>query len=404
MFRVLHVLDHSLPHSGYAFRTRAIMKAQMADGLDVRGLTGLRHQIAGPDPEVAGNLTFHRTHGGHSGPGGVREWREITALTNSISALVRHWRPDVLHAHSPALCGLAALRAARRHDLPLVYEVRAFWEDAAVCDGTGREGSVKYRLSRTLENRVIAGADAVMTICHGLRDDLIGRGIPGGKIGIVPNGVDLDLLGTQKGRNRALAEKLKLGDGPVIGFIGSFHDYEGLDDLIEAMPLLLATQPNARLLLVGSGPMEERLRQQARASRAKNAIRFVGRVPDHELDRYYSLCDVMTYPRKKCRLTELVTPLKPLEAMARGRLVAASAVGGHRELISDGLTGTLFAPNDPADCASSLVHLLARRGEWPGMREVARAHVAGRYDWSINVRRYRAIYQALVEPRLRAAA
>lgn len=409
MFRVLHVLDHSLPlHSGYAFRTRAIMKAQIADGLEVRGLTGLRHTSESLPSEVAEGLLFHRTPGGAAGPAPLREWREIGALSDAIGALIRDWRPDVLHAHSPALCGMAALRAARRHAIPLVYEIRAFWEDAAVSNGTGRAGSVKYRLTHALENRVVAGADSVITICHGLRDDLIARGFDGGRIGVMPNGVDLGLFGTPRERDPALAGELGLGAGPVIGFIGSFYDYEGLDDLIDAMPEILAQQPDARLLLVGGGPMTERLRQRAEASPAAGAIRLVGRVPHHDVDRYYALCDVMAYPRKASRLTELVTPLKPLEAMAQGKLVAASAVGGHRELIDDGVTGTLFAPDDPADCARVLAALLARRGDWPALRAAGRARVAERHDWARNARRYRDVYQALLpqfaNPGLAAAA
>lgn len=395
MFRVLHVLDHSLPlHSGYAFRTRAIMTAQAADGLEVRGITGLRHHAEGPDVEHAEGLHFHRTRGS-AGLG--REWGEIAALAHSIGALVEQWRPDVLHAHSPALCGLAALRAARRHGLPLVYEIRAFWEDAAVGNGTGREGSLKYRLTRGLENHVVAGADAVMTICNGLRDDLIARGFPSGRIGIMPNGVDLALFGDPPAPDKALRDQLDLGSGAVIGFIGSFYDYEGLDDLIDAMPRLLARRPDARLLLVGGGPVEDALRRQAETSPAARAIRFVGRVPHREVERYYSLCDIMAYPRKASRLTELVTPLKPLEAMAQGKLVAASAVGGHRELIVDGLTGTLFAPDDPADCADSLAALLCRRGDWSALRTAARAHVAEHHDWARNAKRYRGVYQTLVE-------
>ena len=397
MFRVLHVLDHSLPlHSGYTFRTRAIMKAQAADGLEVRGITGLRHLAESRPTEVADGLLFHRTPHAARGPAPLKEWREIGALADAIDGLVREWRPDVLHAHSPALCGMAALRVARRHAIPLVYEIRAFWEDAAVGNGTGREGSLKYRLTRALENRVVAGADAVMTICHGLRDDLVARGFDGGRIGIMPNGVDLTLFGAPLARDEALAGELALGAGPVVGYIGSFYDYEGLDDLIDAMPALLARRPDARLLLVGGGPMAESLRRRAEASPAAAAIRFVGRVPHHEVDRYYSLCDVMAYPRKASRLTDLVTPLKPLEAMAQGKLVAASAVGGHRELIADGVTGTLFAPDDPAECARVLAGLLDRKGDWPALRAAARAHVAARHDWSGNVRRYRAVYQALL--------
>ena len=395
--RVLHVLDHSLPlHSGYAFRTRAIMTAQRAAGIEVRGITGQRHVADGPEHEEVEGLAFHRTRGKAAGPPPLREWREIAALADAISALVDAWRPDVLHAHSPALCGMAALRAARRRGLPLVYEIRAFWEDAAVENGAGREGSLKYRLTRALENRVVAGAGRVVTICRGLHDDLRTRGVPAEKLAIVPNGVDLGLFGDPPPRDEALAADLGIGEGPAIGFIGSFYDYEGLDDLIAAMPALLAAQPAARLLLVGGGPAEARLRGLAAASPAAAAIHFVGRVPHREVERYYSLCDVMAYPRKASRLTELVTPLKPLEAMAQGKLVAASAVGGHRELIADGRTGTLFAPDDPADCSRALAALLARRGDWPVIRAAARAHVAERHDWARNVHRYQDVYQALL--------
>ena len=175
MTRVLHVLDHSLPlHSGYTFRTRAILKAQQALGIEVRGITGLRHLADGPDTEEADGIRFHRTRGAASGPVGLREWREIGRLSAAIEALCSEWRPEVLHAHSPALCGHAALRVSRRLGIPLIYEIRAFWEDAAVGNGTGREGSVRYLLTRTLENLVVAGADHVVTICQGLKEDDMG--------------------------------------------------------------------------------------------------------------------------------------------------------------------------------------------------------------------------------------
>lgn len=401
MTRVLHVLDHSLPlHSGYTFRTRAIMAAQQASGLEGRGITGLRHHAQGPVAEVADGLLFHRTVGQANGPVGLREMREVARFAAAIEHLVADWRPDVLHAHSPALCGLAAARVAQRHGIPLVYEIRAFWEDAAVGNGTGRDGSLRYRMTRALENRVVAEADAVFTICHGLRDDLIARGFAAGKIGLSPNGVDLALFGDPPPRDHALAAKLGIGAngrrGPVIGFIGSFYDYEGLVDLIAALPLLRIPHPGAKLLLVGGGPMDAALREQAAASPAGEAIVFTGRVPHGEVGRYYSLVDVLAYPRKASRLTELVTPLKPLEAMAQRRLVAASDVGGHRELIADGATGTLFPADDPAGCAEALAALLDDRGSWDAMRERAFAHVAARHDWARNIRRYQDVYHHLL--------
>lgn len=397
MTRVLHILDHSLPlHSGYTFRTRAILKSQQAAGLTVRGVTGPRHADAGPEIEEIDGLTFHRVAGQFAGPPGLSEWREIEAFREGIEGVARQWQPEVLHAHSPALCGMAGLRAAKRLGLPFVYEIRAFWEDAAVGNGTGREGSLKYRLTRALENRVVAGADAVFTICKGLRDDLVARGHDGEKIGLSPNGVDLALFGDPVARDDALAHALGIGAGPVVGFIGSFYDYEGLDDLVAALPALRQRHPHAQLLLVGGGPMDEALRAQAAASPAGDAIVFTGRVPHAEVERYYSLIDVLAYPRKHSRLTDLVTPLKPLEAMAQRRIVAASDVGGHRELITDGQTGLLFPPDDPAGMAASLADFLDRRDSWPTMREAGRAHVAAHHDWARNVQRYQRVYQDLI--------
>lgn len=397
MTRVLHILDHSLPlHSGYTFRTRAILKSQQAAGLTVRGVTGPRHADAGPEIEEIDGLTFHRVTGRFAGPPGLSEWREIEAFREGIEGVARQWQPEVLHAHSPALCGMAGLRAAKRLGLPFVYEIRAFWEDAAVGNGTGREGSLKYRLTRALENRVVAGADAVFTICKGLRDDLVARGHDGEKIGLSPNGVDLALFGDPVARDDALAHALGIGAGPVVGFIGSFYDYEGLDDLVAALPALRQRHPHAQLLLVGGGPMDEALRAQAAASPAGNAIVFTGRVPHAEVERYYSLIDVLAYPRKHSRLTDLVTPLKPLEAMAQRRIVAASDVGGHRELITDGQTGLLFPPDDPAGMAALLADFMDRRDSWPTMREAGRAHVAAHHDWARNVQRYQRVYQDLI--------
>ena len=398
MTRILHVLDHSLPaHSGYTFRTRALMKAQVAKGWEVAGVTGVRHPEPGADGEIVDGLTFYRTPPIAPARSPLREWREIGALARRAEALARDWKPDVLHAHSPVLGGLAALRVGKRLGIPVIYEIRAFWEDAAVGNGTGREGSLRYRLTKAVETYAVKSADAVAVICEGLRGDLIARGIDPAKITVSPNGVDLDLFGDPPPRDDALAAELGFAAGDaVIGYIGSFYDYEGIDDLIAAMPALVAVQPKARLLLVGGGPMEAALKVQAAASPASAHIHFVGRVPHGEVERYYSLIDILAYPRKKMRLTDLVTPLKPLEAMAQGKLVAASDVGGHRELIEDGATGCLFAPDDPAALAAALAKLLENRDMWPERRRTARIFVEAHRNWSSNILRYEPVYQRLL--------
>lgn len=385
-------------HSGYTFRTRAIMTAQVGRGWAVAGVTGLRHLATGPDKESADGLNFFRTRAARWG---VRvpvlgECLEISALADKVTAVAARFRPDIIHAHSPCLDGIAGLIAARQLNLPFVYEIRAFWEDAAVGNGTGREGSAKYRLTRALETWVAKQADAVAVICEGLRGDLVARGVAADKIFVSPNGVDLGLFGSPSPPDDALAAQLGLMGADVIGFIGSYYDYEGLDDLVSAMPFILAERPNAHLLLVGGGPMEKALKDQVKASDLDGRVHFIGRVPHHAVERYYSLIDILAYPRKKMRLTDLVTPLKPLEAMAQGKLVAASDVGGHRELIEDGVTGTLFAPDSPAATAQAIVGLFADRKGWEHRRSVARAYVERDRNWSSNISRYEPVYQRLI--------
>lgn len=394
--RILHVLDHGLPlHSGYAFRTRAIVSAQLQRGWEVACLTGPRQGERPAAAEEEDGITFFRTPVPPLARSPLREWREIRATRARLDEVAVEWRPDHIHAHSPVLSALAALPVAHRLGIPLLYEIRAFWEDAAVGNGTGREGSLRYRLIRRLETHAARRADAVAVICEGLRRDLIGRGIDADKIIVSPNGVDLGLFGAPLAPDLKLARELGLEGADVVGFIGSFYDYEGLDDLIAAMKLLVEQRPKAQLLLVGGGPMEAALKAQATATGIAHRIRFTGRVPHREVDRYYSLIDLLAYPRKAMRLTELVTPLKPLEAMAQRKLVVASDVGGHRELIEDGVTGTLFPAGDPAALARALADLFERRDQWEERREIARAFVERERNWAANVANYGPIYERL---------
>ena len=396
--RILHVLDHGLPlQSGYTFRTRAILKAQIARGWTVAAVTGPRHGEAGVIAEIVDGLDFYRTDPPRPTPSPMRELAEINAFAKRIDRVVTDFQPDLIHAHSPVLCALAALRVARRRKLPVLYEIRAFWEDAAVGNGTGKEGSLHYRATRALERWAVDRVDAVGVICEGLRADLVARGVDPARIMVSPNGVDMTLFGKPIAPDKALAQSMGLKGKDVIGFIGSFYDYEGLDDLIAAMPHLVRVRPNTHLLLVGGGPMEATLRAQAALTSVAGHIHFTGRVPHTQVDRYYSLIDILAYPRKKMRLTDLVTPLKPLEAMAQMKLVAASDVGGHRELIRDGDTGTLFPPDNPVAMAAALSAMLENRGGWDARRERARAFVDSERNWAANVARYVPVYQKLIE-------
>jgi PEP-CTERM/exosortase A-associated glycosyltransferase len=401
--KILHILDHSIPlHSGYTFRTRAILDGQRALGWETAHVTSGKHtQAVGahmPEETVEG-FRFHRTPldaGALSRVPGLDQWRIVSRLATRVEEVARRERPDVLHAHSPALNGLAALRAGRRLGLPVVYECRAFWEDAAVDHGTSREGGLRYRLTRALETRVFRGADAVTTICEGLKGDIVARGLPAEKITVIPNAVDIERFTTGRARDEALAERLGLDGRTVLGFIGSFYAYEGLALLLEALPAIRAAHPDAMALLVGGGPQEGNLQARARALGIEDQVLFTGRVPHDEVGRYYDLVDAFVYPRLAMRLTNLVTPLKPLEAMAQGRLVVASDVGGHRELIRDGETGVLFAAGQAPALAEAVNKLLAERPAWPAFQAAGRAFVERERTWPRSVVRYRQVYARLL--------
>lgn len=397
--KILHVLDHSIPlHSGYTFRTRAILRQQHAQGWVTDHITSPKHYGAAGLEETVDGLHFFRTPPASGVLARLPVLNQLavsSALAHRLEEIIDTVKPDILHAHSPALNGLAAVKIGARHGIPVVYEVRAFWEDAAVDHGTSREWGPRYRATRAMETRVLRRADAVTTICEGLRSDIVARGIPAAKVTVIPNAVDADRFSIDLPRDPELVAAHGLEGAEVVGFIGSFYAYEGLDLLIEALPAVLAVRPEVKLLLVGGGPQEDNLRAQAAALGVADRVIFTGRVPHEQVDRYYALVDVFAYPRWPMRLTELVTPLKPLEAMAQGRILLASDVGGHKELIRDGETGRLFRAGDAGALADGLLGLLAERGSWPAMRAAGRHYVETERNWPVSVARYGPIYEAL---------
>jgi PEP-CTERM/exosortase A-associated glycosyltransferase len=265
--------------------------------------------------------------------------------------------------------------------------------------GTTREGSVRYRLSKQLETWLLKRADAVTTICEGLRSDMVARGINAARITVIPNAVNTDEFPLIAAPDAELKQRLGLNGCFVLGFIGSFYGYEGLDLLVAALPRVLRDYPDARLLLVGGGFEENALRKQVAALGLDDKVVFTGRVPHREVARYYSVVDLLLYPRKSMRLTETVTPLKPLEAMSQGRLFAASNVGGHRELVRDGETGFLFEPGQPDAVAAAVTRARGAQAEWPTMRAAGRHFVENERNWRNSVARYRGVYEPLLERR-----
>ena len=399
--KILHVFDHTLPlHSGYTFRSAAILRNQRKLGWETDHLSGPKQLNCSVSEEDADGLHFYRTPK-PTGllarlPGGD-PFAVMGAIEKRLLELAGKLRPDVIHAHSPVLDAVPAIRVGRKLGIPVVYEIRAFWEDAAVDHGSTKENSLRYKLTRTLETWAVKKADAVTVICEGLRSDLISRGIESSKITVIPNAVDIEQFSAGGKPDPELKMKLGLGGSRVLGFIGSFYAYEGLDLLIAALPTILKQMPDVTVLLVGGGPQDRDLKQQVMALDLKNRVVFTGRVPHAEVSRYYDLIDVLVYPRHPMRLTHLVTPLKPLEAMAQGRLMVASDVGGHKELIQDGKTGMLFRAGDVNDLAKKVMALLQDEPSWDSMKKNGRQFVESERNWAASVARYRGVYGGLVK-------
>jgi glycogen synthase len=391
--RVVHILDHSLPvQSGYAYRTLGILRGQEAMGWHALPLTGPQQPDVRASPEAVDGWQFFRTRMRPSPPGTprlAREYAIVHATARRLEQLARQWRPDVLHAHSPVRNALAALSIGRKLNIPVVYEVRALWEDAAASHGTMKEGSLGYALARRLETHAVRRADAVVTICRGLHRELARRGVRDDNMFLVPNAVDVTRFLPEP---RAEVSGEARARHPVIGFIGSFYAYEGLDLLLEAAKRIIGDRPEIRFLLVGGGPEEERLRELRASGDLTEQVSLTGWRPHERISDAYQEIDILVYPRRRNRLTELVTPLKPLEAMATAKVVLASDVGGHHELIEDGRTGFLFKADDVSDLVMRLRNLLEAGHIWPAIGAAARRFIERERTWQAVVAAYAQVY------------
>lgn len=395
MTAVLHVLDHSLPEqSGYAFRSHAILKELVRLGLDIDVITSPKHEAGDCEAEEVDGIVYRRTKllYGTRASSMLGQLRTVHSTRVHVGNLLRGRHVDVVHAHSPCLNAMAAARRG----VPMLYEMRSSWEDAAVCSGTTTHRSMRYRISRALETFAAGRAEEIAVICDGLKRELTSRGIPAEKVTVVPNAVPDDMFElAASDKVMEVRARFGLADAKIIGFFGSFFEWEGIDLLVRAMPVVLATHPNAKLLLVGGGRQEQTLRRLAAQDGLEDSVVFAGRINHDDMRSFYGAADVMAYPRLAHRLTEMVTPLKPLEAMAQRRPVVASDVGGHKELIEHARTGLLFPAGHADALSQALVQALYPSTATLEMAANARQVMERERRWSVVAERYLPVYARL---------
>ncbi|WP_299520997.1 glycosyltransferase [uncultured Serinicoccus sp.] len=404
---VLHLVGNALPftQTGYTLRTQYTVRAQMR-----RGIAAV---VVGQSGSGDCDAMQRYTHDGVdyailAGPSrknsGLRTW--MRSNIEQLGHLVHDLRPSIIHAHSDFLNLYAAHAVGAAYGIPVVYEVRGFWEESWLSRTGGRtepsrwdghaELPAAYALRKRAEERARLLPAHVFTLSTVMKGRIIESSagqLEDERVSIVPNAVTSANFPRQE-RDPQLAEELGVPeDAVVIGYISSMVEYEGIDTLIDAFQLAQAkTKPTLRLLLVGAGNHAQELREHVQAQAVEGVI-FTGGVPHENVLRYYGLIDVFVVPRRRSSVTELVPPLKPFEAFSTGRAVVVSDVRALREIAQESGAAELFEPGDAASLAGVLTMLienprqreeLARRGaEW------VRTHRSWERNASIYLETYR---------------
>lgn len=395
---VLHLVSTSLPdkRAGYTIRSQSIGSALGGIGWDPHFVTppGFPGEPGAPTSVVVDRVTYHRLS-----PTGVPEQRpdaQAERFLEEAAPLVERLRPLLLHAHSGFVDGAVALGLTEAFDLPVVYEARGFLEDTWLATYPWASPDAdRYVMRRQAETRVMELADAVVTLGETMKSEIAARGIPEDKITVVPNAVGAEWLEPIEPDPTLRMELGISGPAPVVGYVSSLRRLEGIDLLVESISLLAGRGVDLLGLIVGDGPELSRLREMAAALGVGDRIVFTGPVPHGEVARYYALIDVFVVPRRDQRVNRLVTPLKPYEAMAAGRLVIVPDLPALGEVVSDGTTGVTFRAGDAVHLADTISRALTDEASTRRIAETARRWVAEHRTWSSNARRYASLYEDL---------
>jgi glycosyltransferase involved in cell wall biosynthesis len=403
--RIAHLVFASLPYheSGYCIRSQWVASCQREAGLDPRfitraGFPRTQGVIGAPPEEEVGGVRYYHIDP-NFGSGG-RQDVLITQTARSAIPLLTRLRPAALQPASNHIQAQIALALGKPLGIPVVYEVRGFWEETWAShpwhDHDEALTTDHYRLTRDLETHVMRESDAVVTLSETMRAAIVERGVDPGSVVVVPNAVDVTTF-TPRPRDEALAASLGLDPGiPVIGYVSSLNPYEGIRYLLAAAAALRARGRALRVLIVGDGEDREALVTAGHELGLDDGTLIMpGRVPHEDVVGYYSLIDVFVVPRTAARVSQLVTPLKPFEAMAMERPVVISDLPALREIVEPGETGLTFRAEDADDLATVVEGLLDDPALRNRLGRQAREWVLTERTWAANGRRYRELYERL---------
>jgi PEP-CTERM/exosortase A-associated glycosyltransferase len=425
-WRVMHLVDHAFPlKTGYGIRGKTIFEAQErtvlepvvvvspyfnCESLENGNVRGDWHQ----QHMTNAGVEYHFYRSDRSKLGrlaealvrlrrfGLRGNRFVAIKIDSMARrrfIHRSFdliKPDLVHAHSPASLAVHARWLSRKTKVPWIYEIRGFWEDSFVAEGAFTQESSLYRKLHSKETQLAMDAKCVVAISESMRQDLIGRGVQSGRIVVVPNGVDCSQFIPPEHKDHELIETLGIDGKIIAGYITNIRRLEGLDVLIEAVPAIAEKVPNFCVIIVGEGTYRPQLENLVTKLGLGEYVKFTGQVPHREIRKFYSIIDIFVIPRTNKRVNNLVTPLKPLEAMAMGKAVLASDVKALTEIVEDGRTGLVFEADNRDSLTGQCIRLAADIDLREKLGREARRWVAQERNPANMAKQYKQIYSEIL--------
>jgi glycosyltransferase involved in cell wall biosynthesis len=346
-----------------------------------------------PGREPVDGVTHHRLDWDKAVTGSERVPFDLLLEEQALrtAEIADHEKPAIIQVGSgfrgydQALVGLAV---ASRAGLPLIYEVRGFFESTWTGDSKWAESGEYFHRRRRQDLRCLEAADHVVTIADAMRDEIVSQGFDPAKVSVVPNVVDVDRF-SPRDKSTDLIARLRIRDQPIVGYISNLGPREGVEYLIRATQLLKRRGSNVTCLIVGDGPERPRLADLAGELAVDDDVILTGHVPNAEIEDYYALMDIFVIPRVDDRQARLVTPLKPLEAMAMGIPVVVSDLPALRELAAPGDRGLTATPESSESLAETLQAMLDDVDLRTRLAANARSWVVEHRTLSSNVERYR---------------
>jgi glycosyltransferase involved in cell wall biosynthesis len=401
--KVFYLLHNRLPYNsgGYATRSHGLLTNVATFGWEMHGVSRLGYpwdkmpQKLSEATDSIDGITYHRLFKEEIGLGKLPLKEYLEAYASELLEFAKKEKPSMIHAASNYMNGVVGNWVAKSLGIPSVYEVRGLWEITRISRQPEWKDTEYYNLMAQMEAEAAKGADAVLTLTEALKEEMISRGVRAEKISILPNGVTSHRFQPLK-RDKALQKALNVKGKTVIGYIGSVVAYEGLEYVVDAVALLIERGlHNIAVLVVGDGAVLEAIQTRVASQNIEAYFIFTGRIPHDEVEKYYSLVDIVPIARKGQPVCEMVSPLKPFEAMAMGKVVIASNVAALQEIITHGKNGLLFQKDDVVDLADNLETLIQKPKLRKTIGKQAREWVVKKRDWRVISEHLHTVYQDL---------